>query len=168
VSYAPRHAGLLFAFAALGMLAGDTLAGRFVPQQWREWLGAPLRLLLAAPYLIFALHPALPLAVAAVALASVGYSASLLLQQRLMILTPDELSGHALGLHSSGMLAMQGVGAALAGAIAQQTSPATAMAVLAAASLAVTVALAPGLRDRPARRVPQLGPTVSDDVQTTR
>ena len=67
-----------------------------------------------------------------------------------MILTPDELSGHALGLHSSGMLAMQGVGAALAGAIAQQTSPATAMAVMAAASLAVTVALAPGLRDRPA------------------
>jgi MFS family permease len=168
VSYAPRHAGLLFAFAALGMLAGDTLAGRFVPQQWREWLGAPLRLLLAAPYLIFALHPALPLAAAAVALASVGYSASLLLQQRLMILTPDELSGHALGLHSSGMLAMQGVGAALAGAIAQQTSPATAMAVLAAASLAVTVALAPGLRDRPARRAPQLGHAVSDDVQTIR
>ena len=54
---------------------------------------------------IFALHPALPLAAAAVALASVGYSASLLLQQRLMTLTPDELSGHALGLHSSGMLA---------------------------------------------------------------
>jgi MFS family permease len=168
VPYAPRHAGLLFAFAALGMLAGDTLAGRFVPARWRERLSAPLRLLLAAPYLVFALQPALPIAVAAVVLASVGYSASLMLQQRLMALTPDELSGHALGLHSSGMLAMQGVGAALAGAIAQQTSPATAMAVLAAASLAVTVALAPGLRDRPARRVPQLGPTVSDDVQTTR
>jgi len=73
-----------------------------------------------------------------------------------------------MGLHSSGMLAMQGVGAALAGAIAQQTSPATAMAVMAAASLAVTVALAPGLRGRPARRVPQLGHAVSDDVQTIR
>ena len=56
-------------------------------------------------------------------LASVGYSASLLLQERLMALTPDELSGHALGLHSSGMLTMQGVGAALAGAVAQLTSP---------------------------------------------
>ncbi len=145
----PSHAGLLFTFAALGMLAGDTLAGRFVPQRWREWLGAPLRLLLAAPYLIFALHPALPLAAAAVALASVGYSASLLLQQRLMILTPDELSGHALGLHSSGMLAMQGVGAAFAGVIAQLTSPATAMALMAAISITVTLALAPGLAARP-------------------
>ena len=146
VSYAPRHAGLLFAFAALGMLAGDTVTGRFVSARWRERLSAPLRLLLAAPYLVFALQPALPVAVAAVVLASAGYSASLLLQQRLMALTPDELSGHALGLHSSGMLAMQGVGAAVAGAVAQQTSPGTAMAVMAMISVAVTLTLAPGLR----------------------
>ena len=146
VPYAPRHAGLLFAFAALGMLAGDTLGGRFVPARWRERLGAPLRLLLAAPYLIFAVRPALPVAVVAIALASVGYAASLLLQQRLMALTPAELSGHALGLHSSGTLAMQGVGAAVAGAVAEQTSPGAAMAVMAAMSLTVTLILAPGLR----------------------
>jgi predicted MFS family arabinose efflux permease len=146
VPYAPRHSGLLFACAALGMLAGDTLTGRFIPRRWRDRLGAPLRLLLAAPYLIFALHPSLPLAVAAVVLASVGYSASLLLQERLMSLTPDELSGHALGLHSSGMLTMQGVGAALAGAVAQTTSASTAMAVMAAVSVVITLALAPGLR----------------------
>ncbi len=146
VPYAPRHAGLLFAFAALGMLAGDTLTGRFIPHWWRERLGAPLRLLLAAPYLIFALHPALPLAVAAVVLASIGYSATLILQQRLMALTPDQLGGHALGLHSAGMLSMQGIGAAIAGAVAQHTSPPTAMAVMAAASISVTLTLAPGLR----------------------
>jgi MFS family permease len=151
VPYAPRHAGLLFACAALGMLAGDTLTGRFLPRRWRERLGAPLRLVLAAPYLVFALRPALPLAVAAVILASVGYSASLLLQERLMALTPEELSGHALGLHSSGVLTFQGVGAALAGTLAQYTSPGDAMAVMAAASLAVTLVLAPGLRARPAR-----------------
>ena len=68
VSYAPRHAGLLFALAAFGMLIGDTLTGRVVPGRWRERLGAPLRLLLAAPYLIFLLHPALPLAVAWIAI----------------------------------------------------------------------------------------------------
>ena len=153
VPYAPRHAGLLFASAALGMLAGDTLTGRFVPSRWRERLGAPLRLLLAAPYLVFALQPALPVAAAAVVLASVGYSASLLLQQRLMDLTPGELSGHALGLHSSGMLAMQGVGAAVAGAVAEWTSPGAAMAVMAVISVAVTLSLAPGLR--PGRTPPR-------------
>ncbi|MDH6137609.1 putative MFS family arabinose efflux permease [Kitasatospora sp. MAA4] len=148
VPYSPRHAGMLFAFAALGMLVGDTVTGRFLPARWKERLGSPLRLLLAVPYLVFALNPALPLAVAAVVLASVGYSASLLLQERLMALTPDELSGQALGLHSSGMLTMQGAGAALAGAVAQQTSPATAMTCVAVLSAAVTLALAPGLRTR--------------------
>jgi predicted MFS family arabinose efflux permease len=147
VPYAPGQAGLLFACAALGMLAGDVVTGRFVSPLWRERLRVPLCLLLATPYVIFVLHPALPVVVAAVALASAGYSASLVLQERLMSLTPDELSGHALGLHSSGMLTMQGVGAAAAGAAAQLTSPSTAIAVMAAASVAVTLALAPGLRD---------------------
>lgn len=146
VPYAPGHAGLLFACAALGMLAGDTLTGRFVPRRARARLSSPLRLLLAAPYLVFAVHPALPLALTAVLLASVGYAAGLLLQERLMELTPEELSGHALGLHSSGMLTMQGIGAALAGAVAQCWSPAAAMSLMAAASVAVTLALAPALR----------------------
>jgi predicted MFS family arabinose efflux permease len=145
VPYSPEHAGLLFAFAALGMLAGDTMAGRFVPQRWRDRLGAPLRLLLAVPYLVFLLYPPLPVAVAAVVLASIGYAASLLLQEQLMAITPEEMSGQALGLQSSGVLTMQGVGAALAGAVAQLTSPSTAMAVMAAASVAVTLALAPRL-----------------------
>jgi uncharacterized membrane protein len=100
----------------------------------------------AAPYLILAARPALPIAVTAVAVASVGYCASLLLQERLMELTPDELSGQALGLASSGTVAMQGIGAAVAGAVAQLGSPGLAMATMAAVSLAVTLILAPRLR----------------------
>jgi MFS family permease len=146
VAYSPRHAGTLFACAALGMLAGDTLAGRFVPELWRDRLGPWLRLLLAAPYLLFLTHPAFYLACIACTVASVGYSATLMLQQRLMALTPGELAGHALGLQSSGTLAMQGVGAALAGLVAEQVGPGTAMAVMAAVSVAVTLTLAPGLR----------------------
>jgi predicted MFS family arabinose efflux permease len=137
------------------MLAGDTLAGRFIPDRWRGRLGAPLRVVLAAPYLIFVVRPALPVAVAAAAIASVGYCASLLLQERLIALTPDEMSGQALGLASSGMLAMQGAGAAAAGAVAQLSSPGAAMAAMAAVSLAVTLVLAPGLR--PAERHREAG-----------
>lgn len=148
VSYSPRHAGFLFAVGAVGMLAGDTVTGRFVPQAWRLRLAVPLRLLLAVPYLVFFLHPGLPLAAVAVLVASAGFSASLLLQDRLMALTPDETAGHAQGLMASGRLAMQGVGAAVAGAAAQLTSPAVAMTLLAATSVAVTLSLAPGLRPR--------------------
>lgn len=149
VPYAPRHAGLLLAFGALGMLTGDVLLGRFVPRRWRTRLVVPLLLLLAAPFLIFVLRPPLPLAVAAVTLATVGYAANLTLQERLMALTPERLAGHALGLHSSGKLTMQGVGAALAGTVAEITTPATAMTVLAAMSLAVTLPLSRGLRESP-------------------
>ncbi len=66
-----------------------------------------------------------------------------------MALTPEGLTGHALGLHSSGMLTMQGVAAVLAGSVAQLTSPALAMTAMAVASAAVTLALtAAGRRER--------------------
>ncbi|MEU3979456.1 MFS transporter [Streptomyces sp. NPDC026672] len=142
VSYDPGAAGTLFACGALGMFAGDLTLGRFVPARVRTRLATPLLVLLAAPYLTFFLHPATPLAAACATLASVGFGASLVQQERLMALTPDELSGHALGLHSAGMLTLQGVSAALAGTVAQFTSPATAMTAMAGASLTVTLTLA--------------------------
>ncbi|MFE0255072.1 MFS transporter [Streptomyces sp. NPDC059010] len=151
VSYAPDAAGTLFACAALGMFVGDVTVGRLVPPRLRPRLGVPLLLLLAAPYLLFALRPAVPLAAVAAAVASVGFGASLVQQERLMALTPDELSGHVLGLHGSGMLTMQGVGAALAGAVAQLTSPAQGMTVMAVASVAVTLSLAAAGLQRPSR-----------------
>ncbi|WP_328307229.1 MFS transporter [Streptomyces sp. NBC_00442] len=144
VPYAPGHAGQLFAASAVGMLAGDTVAGRLLGARLRRRLPVPLLLLLAAPYPLLASRPPLPAAVAALAVGSFGYAASLLQQEQLMALVPDGLMGQALGLHSSGMLACQGLGAALAGAVAQRVPAGTAMAVIAAASVAVTLALAAG------------------------
>ncbi|MEV8128968.1 MFS transporter [Streptomyces sp. NPDC085944] len=141
VSYDPRAAGTLFACGALGMLAGDLTVGRLLPARLRPRLGVPLLALLAAPYLVLFLRPPLPLTAVLVAVASVGFGATLVQQERLIAATPDELSGHALGLHSAGMLTMQGVAATLAGTVAQLTSPATAMTVMALASLTVTLAL---------------------------
>ncbi|MDV9189636.1 MFS transporter [Streptomyces sp. SR27] len=150
VPYAPERAGLLFACAGFGMLVGDTVVGRFLPSRLRGRVRFPLQAQLAAPFLLFALDPPLPLALLAVTVSAVGYGASLLHQERLMTLVPEELSGHALGLHSSGMIALQGVSATLAGTLAQYTSPRTAMVVLAVVSLAVTIGLA--WADRGARR----------------
>ncbi|GGQ61614.1 MFS transporter [Streptomyces asoensis] len=141
VPYAPDAAGLLFACGALGMLVGDVTVGRLVPASLRPRLATPLLLLLATPYAFFVLRPAPATAAVCAALASVGFGAGLVQQERLMALTPPELSGHALGLHSAGMLTMQGVSAALAGGLAQLASPATAMTVMAVTSIVVTLAL---------------------------
>jgi hypothetical protein len=145
VPYAPRAAGALFVAAALGMLIGDTVAGRFLVPRWRSRLASPLRLLLAVPYLLFALTLPIPLAVAAVAVASVGYAAGLLLQEKLLALTHPEIRGQALGLHSSGMVTMQAVGATLAGAVAEFVRPGLTMTLLAVASIVITLALTPRL-----------------------
>ncbi|MFD4620368.1 MFS transporter [Streptomyces sp. NPDC058475] len=149
VSYAPNRAGALFACAAFGMFLGDVTTGRFLPPRVRARLGIPFLLLLATPYLVFALRPGVGVAAVCVAVASIGFGASLIQQERLVSLIPDELSGHALGLHTAGMLTMQGVSAALAGGVAQLTSPGPAMTVMAAVSIAVTLTMAPSLR-RPA------------------
>ncbi|MFD7652635.1 hypothetical protein ACFV4N_01480 [Actinosynnema sp. NPDC059797] len=78
---------------------------------------------------------------AAVAIASVGFAASLALQERLMSLTPDDLTGQALGLYTTGMAACQGIGALLAGTPAQLTSPAAAITLMAAGSITATLVL---------------------------
>jgi MFS family permease len=153
VPYARTAAGILFTADALGMLAGDAIMGRWMPARWRRRLVTPLRVLLAGPYLLFAFHPAVPAAVVLVALASAGFGAGLLLQERLIALTPESVRGHALGLHSSGMLTMQGVAALLAGTLAGLIPTGDAMAVMAVASLAITLALTPALR-----RSSELGP----------
>ncbi|GAA3230296.1 hypothetical protein GCM10020256_43960 [Streptomyces thermocoprophilus] len=116
VAYDPDAAGTLFAGAALGMLAGDLTVGRLVPAAVRSRLVVPLLLLLAAPYLLFFLHPPAPVAAVTVAVASIGFGASLAQQHRLLTLTPPHLTGHALGLQSAGTMTLQGVSAALAGA----------------------------------------------------
>lgn len=153
VPYAPGAAGVLFIAGALGMLAGDLTIGRFVPAHLRPRLVTPLRVLLAVPYLFFVLPLGIGVAAAAVLIASVGFGAGLLLQERLIALTGEEVRGQALGLHSTGMMTMQAVGATLAGLVAQYLPVGTAMTVLATASLAVTLALTPGLRSSDPRRV---------------
>jgi MFS family permease len=144
VPYAPGAAGALFTAAAFGMLAGDTLVGRVLPVRHR--LITPFQVLLAAPFVLFALPLPLGMAAAAAALGAVGYGGSLLLQDRLLAQTDAEVRGQALALHSAGMLTMQAVGATLAGAVAQFLPVGAAMAAMAAASLVVTALLAPALR----------------------
>jgi hypothetical protein len=75
IPYAGAAASALFIAAALGMLCGDLVVGRWVPGSWRVRLPNRLHLLLAAPHLLFLVHPPVWLAVAAVAVAcSSGWS----------------------------------------------------------------------------------------------
>ncbi len=145
-------AGWLFAATAAGAVAGEALVGRFMPPGWRNRLIAPLRLLLAVPYLLFFLGPPLAIAVPLAFLASAGYAASLPIQDRLIQHTDEAIQGQVLGLHANGVMIWQAIGALIAGAVACWLPPATGMGAMAAASTAVTLLLVPGLRrSAPAR-----------------
>lgn len=160
VPYAGDAAGVLFVAGALGMLSGDVLVGRVLGVEQRRRWGTPLRVLLAAAFIPFALP--LPLAVAAVlaAVGSAGYGASLLQQEQLVALAPEDVRGQALGVEGSARMTAQGLCAVLAGALADVTGAGAAITMLAVSSLTITVVLAPALRraESAARRCPS-GPT---------
>lgn len=153
VPYAGRHAAVLFTAAAAGMLVGDVVMGRWAGPQQRARLTLPLYLLLAAPYLAFAVHPSLLVAAVLVGLASVGYGGTLGLQERLVEAVPEDSLGQAFALASAGMLSAQGVAAYLTGSLAQAAGASTAIAIAGVASLFATLAL---LANRPRERAARL------------
>ncbi|MGH3383315.1 MAG: MFS transporter [Nocardioidaceae bacterium] len=151
VPYAGDSAAPLFVAAAVGMLTGDIVVGRLLSVSGRRRAATWLRFLLAVPFLAFALHPGVPVAALLVTVACVGYAASLAQQELLVSLTPVELSGQVLGVESSARMTCQGLGALLAGAVADAMDTGYTMALLAVASLAASAALTPALRRAAAR-----------------
>ena len=138
--------GYLFAAAAGGMLLGDIAVGRFVPPRLRDRLIEPMRFLLAAPYLAFAFSPSLGVALVLTFVASIGYSASLPLQERMVHATGTDQRGQAFGLYTSGLMVGQAIGAAIGGALAAWLGAAHAMGALSVVSLVISVWLIRGLR----------------------
>lgn len=150
LSYDPGGAGTLLAAASAGMLLGDLIVGRLLDAERRRRLALALRLLLAAPFLLFAVHPPALVAAVAVGLAGVGFAATLPLQEQLLEQTPDAVRGQVQGVESAGRMTWQGIGAAIAGGLAQYLTPGTAMAVAAGLSLAVTLLCRPRATAAPA------------------
>lgn len=144
--------GFLFASAAAGMLLGDVVVGRFVPPVLRDRLLTPLRLLLAVPYLGFLAQPPGIVAPVLAFVASAGYSASLVLQERVHQQVDPAVRGQAFGLAGNCMMIGQSVGALAGGAVAALLTPSAAMGLLAAASVLVTLTLSGGLRRSAAAR----------------
>ncbi|MFF2821346.1 MFS transporter [Kitasatospora cineracea] len=143
--YAPAAAGTLLAASAAGMLVGDLVVGRLLDAARRARLAYGLRLLLAGPFLLLAARPPVWAAALAVGVAGVGFAATLPLQERLLALTPQAARGQVQGVESAGRIAWQGVGAALAGALAQLVEVRWAIGALAAVSLLVTVVSRPAV-----------------------
>ncbi|GII62048.1 membrane protein [Sphaerisporangium krabiense] len=143
---APSQAGLVLAAFAAGMAAGDFAVGRFAAPALRERLSFPLALALGAPLMGFAARPGLGLCLALAVLAGGCLAYNLGLQRRFVDAVPEETRGQAFGLFTSGQMSGQGLGAALAGALAELVPAHLAIALAGAGATLAALALARHLR----------------------
>ena len=135
--------GLLMAADPAGSVLGGVVFGKWIPEHAQVrvlgWLGIAAGL----PLVVFAFRPALVASVlllAASGLLATGYNITGTVT--FMRRVPDEHRAQCAGVNSAGLITVQGVGAAAAGALADVLSPALTIAVAGAAGAAVAVPIA--------------------------
>ncbi|GLX48840.1 MFS transporter [Streptomyces hygroscopicus subsp. hygroscopicus] len=131
---APDAAGLLFAAVAAGMFAGNLIVGRLVRPAGRERLARPLALALGLPLLGFALYPAPGYAAILLAVSGFGVAYQLALARRFVDAVPETQRGQAFGLLLTGTMTLQGLAAAVGGALGEVAAPALVVTLAGAAS----------------------------------
>jgi MFS family permease len=150
----------LLAAAAVGMLLGDVIIGRFCRPRTRTRLAFPLVAGMGTVLLALIFRPPLPVAGLILLAAGFGFAYQLGIQQAFLDRLPPRLRGQAFGLLSAGMMGGQGLIPPLAGALASALGAAPAMAIAGAATVITALALrapltghpAPGLRDLDSRQ----------------
>jgi hypothetical protein len=153
--YAAGAAGALLACVPAGMAVGNLVVGRLVPPRARERLVGPLIAVHGLPLL--ALVAPVPAAVAGVLLgvAGAGFAFELGVQRRFLDAIPPGRRGQAFGLHSAGLMTVQGVAPVVSGAIASASS--VDLAIGLAGGCTVLAAVLLGSRLRTTGRVPAGG-----------
>lgn len=141
----PTLVGLWLCALPVGLIAGDIFGVRFLRPEQQQRAVAPVAAAGFVPYLAFAAHPPVDVALALLALSGLFGMYSLGLDGRLRDATPERSFARMMALNSAGLMTLQGLGFALAGAVAEGTGAAVAI-VLAGGCGLVGVAL---LRLRP-------------------
>jgi hypothetical protein len=129
-----------------GLVCGDVAGVRLLGPARQRGLVGPAAAAGFVPYLAFILHP--PLAVALPLLVCSGACGlySLGLDGRVRDAVPAELFARTMALNSAGLITLQGVGFALAGAVAEGVGPAAAIALAGGCGLVATTAFMRGER----------------------
>jgi MFS family permease len=135
----------------IGLIAGDYAGVRLLSPARQRRVMAPVAAAGFLPYLAFLADPPIPVGMALLVAAGttglyvLGYDA------RVRDAAPPELFARTMALSQSGLMALQGIGFTLAGAVAQGVGAGRAIVIAGAAGLLSTVVL---LRDDLRGRVP--------------
>jgi MFS family permease len=124
-----------------GLIAGDIAGVRLLSPVQQRRVVAPALAASFLPYLAFAADPAIPAAIALLVASGVCGFYTLGLDARMRDAAPEHLFARMMTLYSAGLMTLQGIGFALAGAVGQVTSPAAAITIAGGCGIAATVAL---------------------------
>jgi hypothetical protein len=134
----PVAVGVLLAADPVGVLIGSLVLSRWVGTARRAGVIGPLAVVSGLPLAATGYGPAIPVAVMLWALCGVLSSYQILVVGEFVAIAPAERRAQAIGIAASGLLAVQGVGILMGGALASWvgTAPAIAFAGVAGAVLA--------------------------------
>ena len=131
----------------VGLIAGDFAGMRLLGARQQRRAFPPAAMASFLPYLVFAFGPPIPVAMALLVITGGCGLYVLGLDARVRDATPPVLFARTMTLNQAGLMALQGIGFTLAGAVGQALGPEAAVTAAGACGLAVTVALlGPGAR----------------------
>jgi MFS family permease len=140
---APKSAvGWLLAADPFGYVIGAFVLSRYASTQLRQRSLGALASASVAILVLFALHPALPVALVLLALAGATGAYQITVGATFTSWVPNEVRGSAYGVARTGLRVAQGIGVAAGGALAQAMGSATNAIVI--AGLAGVVLALPG------------------------
>lgn len=121
--------GLWLAAIPVGIIVGDVLAVSFLPPRTRRATMWPLALMLGLVMLGFALTPPFPVQIALLVATGLTAAYALPLDQLLRDDSPPALLARVLTVQNTGLMVVQGLGFAAAGAVAEFVTPTTTIAL---------------------------------------
>ncbi len=122
-----------------GLIAGDVAAVRLLRPDQQRRLVAPALGAGFLPYLVFTADPSIAIGIALLVASGFCSFYALGLDARVRDAAPEHLFARAMTLNGAGLMTLQGIGFTLAGAIAQVTSPGTAIAIAGGCGVVATL-----------------------------
>ena len=133
--------GVLLCAVAAGMLLSNLVIGRALTVRRQRRLMAPVALLTVVPLIAFAAPLGVALSIVALATSGLGTCFNLGRDAAFIAAIPEPLRGRALAVDGSGLMAVQGIGFAFWGALAEFVPLRSTIAIAGVAGVIVIVVL---------------------------
>jgi predicted MFS family arabinose efflux permease len=145
--YVARHqgsatlVGIWLLALPVGMIAGDVCGVRFLTSERQRRLVVPAAAAGFVPYLLFVFRPSIALAIGLLVVAGACGMYSLGLDGRVRDAVPEKLFARTMTLNTAGLMTLQGIGFAVAGAMAEAIGAPGAIATAGLLGLTATALL---------------------------